>query len=1115
MALGAIPGEAQQSSDPETPNPIVVTVDRSNQIGTSEFSVGVTHTRFSLDPWADPDSIQRGRDLLTAATSYQNQHIYGWGTVNPNPAPGVYEWQSLDRRVDTMRAIGGTPVITLCCAPDWMTVLGSETTTYPNLPPLSAHYDDFADLARRIAERYPDVKHFVVWNEMKGMWNRGAGQWDLVAYTEMYNKVYDALKAVDPTIQVGGPYLVIEGTDTDYGAWFTDSPITRRNDQVIDYWLEHANGADFIALDRNIIDFHDKRDYTEAERLDMVYTFTDITEEMRSRSNLPVWFIEPHMAGLTGGSLGYRPVAAATMLRAQLLGGAEAAFNWEPEQQQVGGPYFEHLFSAARQEGGAQPYPAYFVYKLFHDHFGPGTPLYASTTSLPTVDVLASDAVTLVINKRITPTTVIIDGVSRPLAGYETLLVDTAGNVVTSIIAGSADGTAATSSTGADSSTAGSLDTAVSGAFASVGADEGGRSAADALPALAVREAFARSVDDQPVANLAVNTDWLDQFSGFDADDRVIGLDANSLGVYAAGGSYGSIDGEPHAAYEDAFLRSYGAADGTVDWTRMAGSVGDEAAAAVSVHGTGSDMGIYYGGGTDSALVGVGKGQWDGFVRRHNANGSIAWTRQFGRSGNEFVTGIAAHDSGVYVVGHADDRYAGRHKGYQDAFITKFDHDGNVIWSRQFGTSDPDYATSVAVLDSPYGARIIVGGATAGALAGPNQGVWDGFVRAYDEAGVIRWTRQFGTEGDDRVLGVSGTHSSDSLGFYAVGYTEGSLTDEAFGGVMDSYIRRFSFGGNEAWTRMISSEGFDEANDVDVSLYGAHVVGWTSGQLAGVQVNGPADTFVTTFTPAGARSATQLLGSTGFDEGQDASATLTDLYIGGYADGPLPGGDYDSRVDGFAARIDVGPEAEVIDEFTRTVAQGWTQAETGGGYLLGGAASGYRVDDGRGALVFSGPDQGRQATSINASLANPNIITRIGVDERPTGSSVYGYVAARSNGADEYRAEVRIDPTGRVFLRGVRVDGGWFPMGPEVQVPGVILDDGESVWLRVRVTGGTTTRMKIRAWEPGRKEPAWQFNRTATSADLAGAGQVGLRGYVPSGVTNTPMTIWFDDFVAR
>ena len=71
-----------------------------------------------------------------------------------------------------MRGTGGTKIITLCGAPDWMKGGKAGQTDWNKLEvaPTPNHYADFAQLAKQIALRYPDVQYFQVWNELKGMW---------------------------------------------------------------------------------------------------------------------------------------------------------------------------------------------------------------------------------------------------------------------------------------------------------------------------------------------------------------------------------------------------------------------------------------------------------------------------------------------------------------------------------------------------------------------------------------------------------------------------------------------------------------------------------------------------------------------------------------------------------------------------------------------------------------------------------------------------------------------------------------------------------------------------------------------------------------------------------
>src|SRR5690606_19338400 len=114
---------------------------------------------YSIDEWSHPEASASARAVLSATATYQNQHIYGWGAMNPEPSPGQFDWSSLDRRMELIRSTGGTPVITLCCAPDWMKGGRPGETDWARLheAPDREHYDDFAALAAAVARRYPDV----------------------------------------------------------------------------------------------------------------------------------------------------------------------------------------------------------------------------------------------------------------------------------------------------------------------------------------------------------------------------------------------------------------------------------------------------------------------------------------------------------------------------------------------------------------------------------------------------------------------------------------------------------------------------------------------------------------------------------------------------------------------------------------------------------------------------------------------------------------------------------------------------------------------------------------------------------------------------------------------
>src|SRR5581483_1075781 len=128
-----------------------VTVHIENQIETvSRFTNGVTLTHETLHDMSNSAALGRARTLLAQSVTYHNQHIMGWGVENPEPAPRLYHFASLDQRMELISSIpGAVPVITLCCAPDWMKGGKAGQTDWSRIEvaPQQEHYDDFARLA--------------------------------------------------------------------------------------------------------------------------------------------------------------------------------------------------------------------------------------------------------------------------------------------------------------------------------------------------------------------------------------------------------------------------------------------------------------------------------------------------------------------------------------------------------------------------------------------------------------------------------------------------------------------------------------------------------------------------------------------------------------------------------------------------------------------------------------------------------------------------------------------------------------------------------------------------------------------------------------------------------
>jgi Glycosyl hydrolases family 39 len=358
-SMPMVPGAPSRPAAPEGPGAGSAAV--RHRPNPHAFAVGVTHTQHSIDPWGDVEAQARAKAVLAGTATYQNQHIFGWGALNPEPSPGEYDWSSLDRRMQLIRGTGGIPVITLCCAPDWMKGGRAGETDWQRLEkaPTPEHYGDFAELAATVARRYPDVRYFLVWNELKGFWNGAENRWNYEAYTRLYNKVYDALKAVDPTLHVGGPYVTLDVWH-DQRAGGHPSALTgacgvvdQRALDVLDYWLEHKHGADFVAIDASSSTRDDGQVVPPATALQ---TFDALTRWVRQRTSLPVWWSEFHVGQGSPGEQRQLASEAVTALLRMAGAGAAVTLIWQPQRargpDEPGPPA---LWTSTAQSGGGQP----------------------------------------------------------------------------------------------------------------------------------------------------------------------------------------------------------------------------------------------------------------------------------------------------------------------------------------------------------------------------------------------------------------------------------------------------------------------------------------------------------------------------------------------------------------------------------------------------------------------------------------------------------------------------------------------------------------------------------------------------------------------------------------
>jgi hypothetical protein len=320
-------------------------------LGTFSYGFAFSNLEPDLAPGNNPAAVISARAVMSSMPMLEAASVVGWGSGDPNPAPGVYDWSQLDERINLITSTGGTPVIELCGAPAWMRLPGQGQFQ----PPTAAHFEDFAHFAALAAQRYPQVKYFAVWKEMSGFFIQTGAHYDMASYMQMYNDVYEAIKAVRPDALVGGPYATLTSFSKYHGGgpsgpWGYAGAASLA---LITYFLQNAVGADFVAVGG--------RSYTQDKGLvtdpvNSLTKFAAMDAWLKTQTNLPIYWMESPEMPFTDTWSDQEGTAVRVAAEEELAAsGATVALQWQP--QEGSGFPDEGLWTAVMAPGGGQPTP--------------------------------------------------------------------------------------------------------------------------------------------------------------------------------------------------------------------------------------------------------------------------------------------------------------------------------------------------------------------------------------------------------------------------------------------------------------------------------------------------------------------------------------------------------------------------------------------------------------------------------------------------------------------------------------------------------------------------------------------------------------------------------------
>ena len=360
--------------------------------------------------------------------------------------------------------------------------------------------------------------------------------------------------------------------------------------------------------------------------------------------------------------------------------------------------------------------------------------------------------------------------------------------------------------------------------------------------------------------------------TGTAGEERAGGVAADAAGnVYEAIAAAGAVNGQPFAGDKDLVLIKRSPAGATL-WTRSLGTGGLERAYGVAVDPAGD---VVVTGYTKGDLDGAHAGNTtdDAFVVKYDPDGNREWVRQIGvpalaDRGYAIATDAAAN---VYITGYTRGDLAGTNQGDKDVYLLKLSATGTQLWLRQFGGSGEDKGWGVAAT----GDGVRVAGMTSGTMGTP-VGALDGWVARYDGAGTQTWLTQFGTTANEEVWGLTADAAGNS---YVAAYSAGDF-DGPLAGDKDIVVARFDSTGALTWKDQLGTDLNDKGAAIQLDGAGnIYLAGFTDGRLAGSI--GKFDVVPVKYAADTTREWTRQFGTVE-DDGADAFAEAN-LYLATHA----------------------------------------------------------------------------------------------------------------------------------------------------------------------------------------------------------------------------------------
>ena len=287
-----------------------------------------------------------------------------------------------------------------------------------------------------------------------------------------------------------------------------------------------------------------------------------------------------------------------------------------------------------------------------------------------------------------------------------------------------------------------------------------------------------------------------------------------------------------------------------------------------------------------------------GFITKFDNNGVMLWSTYYGTSVTTAYLQVDPYDN-LFVCGNttgsllptfnSNTYFQSSNAGGTDAFITKFDNQGTILWSTYYGGTGPDAATSVS--SDMNGNVFLVGTTTSSNFPLQNAGTYfegnflstpNAFIIKFTNTGSRLWATYFKGLNAPVVKNdaagnvyVSASSNSTNVPLYNPGPP--AYYQSVMSGSIDAVMAKFDNSGNQLWTTYYGGNGFEQGLSIDTDKSGnVFLCGYTTSTNLPLQNAGTffqpqlasttnPDMFISKFSSSGALAWATYFGGSRMD----------------------------------------------------------------------------------------------------------------------------------------------------------------------------------------------------------------------------------------------------------